>query len=99
MSAAATFLRYGRQFDGTHPGARPRGRHVFRRWYDRYLLSRAWRARRAAALDRDGHRCVECGAPAEQVHHTTYRRVGFERLADLKSLCGRCHEAVHEVTR
>lgn len=52
-------------------------------------------ALRAAALDRDGHRCVRCNAPAQQVHHLTYERWQDESLEDLESLCVECHEKEH----
>ena len=48
-------------------------------------------------LARDGGKCrhVGCDADAEQVHHLTYERVGYEILDDLVSTCAACHEREH----
>ncbi len=63
--------------------------------YDDYLLSEAWRKRRAAVLLRDGNRCTACRArPATQVHHLTYDHAGDEPLFDLTSVCDDCHERI-----
>lgn len=60
--------------------------------YDAYLRSEAWRAKRAEALDRAGHRCQLCNAGRQlEVHHRTYDRLGREHSADLTVPCGRCH--------
>ena len=36
-----------------------------------------------------------CTDKATQVHHLTYRRIGGERLSDLKALCPKCHVDLH----
>jgi 5-methylcytosine-specific restriction endonuclease McrA len=55
----------------------------------------AWRRLRAQALRRDRHRCG-CGAPATQVHHRKPRELGGrDELANLVSVCARCHAAAH----
>jgi hypothetical protein len=41
----------------------------------------------------DNYLCVFCQAPAEEVHHVTYKRYGHELNEDLRSLCRRCHFA------
>jgi 5-methylcytosine-specific restriction endonuclease McrA len=64
-------------------------------WYNRYLQSGAWQIKRYEVLSRDLHMCVECGETAEQVHHLTYERVGYEALNDLVSLCVACHQTAH----
>jgi 5-methylcytosine-specific restriction endonuclease McrA len=46
---------------------------------------------RTAALARARWRCERCGAPADDVHHRTYRRLGVERLEDVEVLCASCH--------
>lgn len=76
-----------------------------------YWKSAAWRARRRAVLQRDNHRCTVCkrthGARTDprlkgnrrtvlEVHHLTYARYGRERLADLVTLCQRCHATEHQ---
>ena len=48
-----------------------------------------WEALREKALRRDGNRCRQCGARANQVDHI---RAGDDHsLANLQSLCSRCH--------
>lgn len=66
-------------------------------WYAEYLASFAWTYKRQQALDRDEGKCRGCGAPATEVHHLTYKRVGFEDLDDLLSVCRACHEGLHGV--
>jgi hypothetical protein len=52
-----------------------------------------------AHLDRPQD-CVLCGTSERiHLHHTTYERLGRERLADLVPLCHRCHSMVHELIR
>lgn len=65
-------------------------------WYDAYLASPEWQAKRAKVLTRDGFRCRGCETRrATQVHHLTYARVGRELLFDLVSVCDECHDAAH----
>ena len=66
--------------------------------YRRYLQSDAWKTKRKAVLHAAGFRCRQCGAPATEVHHETYKRIYNERLSDLTALCGKCHEAAHTRT-
>ena len=63
--------------------------------YRRYLESDAWKTKRKAVLHASGYRCRQCGAPATEVHHETYKRIYNERLSDLTALCSECHKAVH----
>jgi hypothetical protein len=61
---------------------------------DAYYRSPAWLALRAAALARDGGRCVVpgCGQRAVVVDHITGRRAGGgDTLSNLRSLC-RAHD-------
>lgn len=60
--------------------------------YEDYLASGEWRARREACMTRDDHTCRSCGAPATEVHHLHYRRIGHEHLEDLVALCRPCHK-------
>lgn len=70
----------------------------FDRWYSRYLLSAVWYAKRGAVLRRANHQCVRCRrAPAAEVHHLTYVRVGREHLCDLQAVCRACHQRIHQV--
>lgn len=70
-------------------------RQAWFQWYGGYMASPEWYARRLAVFRRDGNKCRGCGADAEQVHHLTYERVGREDLADLVSVCERCHRFLH----
>lgn len=66
-------------------------------WYNEYLQSPEWKAKRAKVLERDGHLCQGClDARAIMAHHTSYRNVGNEFCFELESVCGRCHERLHE---
>jgi len=48
-----------------------------------------WVKRRAIVLKRDGHRCVECGKPANQVDHII---AGDDHsFENLRALCRECH--------
>ncbi|MBA2754805.1 MAG: HNH endonuclease [Chloroflexia bacterium] len=65
--------------------------------YRDYLNSYNWQQRRQFILQRDGHRCRQCGdAYRLEVHHLTYRRLGREHPNDLMTLCRPCHESVHQ---
>lgn len=65
--------------------------------YADYLRTPEWAQVRWAALCRDGHACVICGArSALEVHHRTYKRVCEEWLCDVTTLCAVCHERHHE---
>ena len=76
--------------------ARVRDARAFWAWYDDYLRSPDWRRRRALVIDRAHGRCEGCAsAPATQVHHLSYDRVGNEMLFDLVALCSTCHDRVH----
>jgi HNH endonuclease len=56
---------------------------------DRY----AWQRLRRAARLRDGNRCVACGSTERlSVHHAV---AGSSALADLVTLCSRCHAREH----
>lgn len=45
---------------------------------------------RARILNRDGHRCQKCGAPATEVDHIVR---GIEDDGNLRALCTPCHRA------
>lgn len=62
-----------------------------------HLESDAWALKRMAVLGRAQGRCERCGAaPAQDVHHLTYERLGDEPLSDLQALCRRCHKKADE---
>ncbi len=54
--------------------------------------TRQWRKTRAHVLDRDGHRCQLCGAPANHVDHVTPKRDGgTDHPGNLRALCSPCN--------
>lgn len=65
------------------------------------LTSFRWAVLRACILERDGHRCRECGRVMEwnvwlQVHHKRpVSRGGGYGPGNLISLCKTCHEGRH----
>lgn len=56
-----------------------------------------WARVRALILERDGHRCVECGATTDlHVHHLVPRHLGgHDEPANLITLCAGCHGVRH----
>jgi 5-methylcytosine-specific restriction endonuclease McrA len=65
-------------------------------WYDEYLKTDAWRAKRRKVLQRAGGICEGCSErQAEHVHHKTYEHAGRELLFELVALCRECHDLVH----
>jgi 5-methylcytosine-specific restriction endonuclease McrA len=61
-----------------------------------YLETPEWKAKRDARMNLDEGKCVDCGMPAQCVHHLhyqTWRRESVE--ADLVSLCHDCHYTRH----
>ena len=70
-----------------------------KREYDAYLSSDGWRKLRLKVLERSKYICELCEeAPATEVHHITYIRLGNELLADLTAVCHWCHEFLHTPT-
>lgn len=64
--------------------------------YSIYLRSEKWKEIRNKIISRCKNICEVCeSAPAEQVHHLTYVRLGNEELNDLLGVCGECHELIH----
>ncbi len=61
--------------------------------------SHRWLRQREAALERDRHRCVQCGATEPlHVHHVVPWEAGQEdphALDNLRTLCARHHRLVH----
>ena len=65
--------------------------------YETYLKSPKWKIRREQILTKCEGICSVCGdAPATQVHHLTYDRVGEELESDLVGLCKPCHDKIHD---
>jgi hypothetical protein len=64
--------------------------------YAAYLRTPEWQRRRALVLHRAGGTCEGClSAPATEVHHRIYDRVGNELLFDLVAVCRKCHLRAH----
>ena len=60
--------------------------------YRDYLKSPQWRKVRLRRLKKDKYSCVLCESRLSlEVHHLTYRRLGWELLSDLRTLCHECH--------
>lgn len=66
-----------------------------------FLLSEeVLRQNRAAAMRRDGYRCVRCGSMRNlQAHHERHRKMGASQRDDhvdnLLTVCSSCHGAIH----
>lgn len=87
------------RLDQMKAAAAERAQPANRETHSDYLRSDAWRELRAKVLRRAAGICEGClDAPAEQVHHLTYAHYGHELAYELRALCGRCHERVHELT-
>jgi 5-methylcytosine-specific restriction endonuclease McrA len=71
--------------------------------YEKYILSKQWRAIRRLVLRRDGYKCIKCGGNNNtlHVHHKTYQHLGDEsdHLEDLETLCVICHKKLHSKNR
>lgn len=62
--------------------------------YYEYLASREWRQRRKKYIQEETcGLCERCASgPIENVHHTSYARVGHEHNGDLIGVCKPCHQ-------
>ncbi len=61
-----------------------------------YMRSPQWKQTREQHLESCDRWCQICyKAPAVQVHHWTYRRLGYELPQDLCAVCVRCHHEIH----
>lgn len=69
-------------------------------FYHEYVLtpSEAWQRKCQRAYQRYGRTCQACRVRAAvQVHHMTYKRLGREKLEDLRVLCDTCHRCMHRI--
>lgn len=62
--------------------------------YRDYLRSPKWASIRKQAILKNNGRCVSCGSPATQVHHSKYDKPTLtgQSLKFLHPVCGKCHE-------
>jgi hypothetical protein len=64
--------------------------------YKKYLKTRNWKATRNRMIIANP-RCFVCNNNASQIHHCCYTRIGKEKKKDLVSLCGSCHQEIHNL--
>jgi hypothetical protein len=95
--AKAYDLTRSANFDACIQDAKAASDRAWWAWYNRYLLSPVWQAKRQAVLKRASGICEAClSATAAQVHHLTYLHVGSEPLFDLVAVCESCHKQLTE---
>lgn len=64
--------------------------------YDTYIKSEKWKQKAAIVRKRDNNICQAClSAPAQAVHHLTYKNLTDEPLFELVSVCHACHSKIH----
>ena len=62
-----------------------------------YLASKRWQEKRQKILKRDDHICQGCETKNRlEIHHISYRKLGYEPLEDLITLCRDCHQKQHD---
>ncbi|MDP9479477.1 MAG: hypothetical protein M3R38_28040, partial [Actinomycetota bacterium] len=68
-----------------------------RRPYAERRRSEEWAILKSRIHRRDGYRCRMCGSSKVELHlhHCSYDNYGEERLEDLITVCGVCHERHH----
>ena len=65
-----------------------------------YYMTPHWNKVRMERRARDMSQCVLCSLASDlQCHHVSYAKLFAEPLEDLLTLCGRCHDRVHENCR
>ena len=65
--------------------------------FHRQTHNRAWGRLRKLVLERDGHRCKDCGKAGRlECHHVLeLHRDGSNDLGNLRTLCRGCHIQTH----
>ena len=73
-------------------------KHDWWNWYGGvYLKSLHWRLFRTKMLWLTGGKCETCGSRRRlQVHHLNYKHLWNERTKDVKVLCKKCHDWIHQ---
>lgn len=66
--------------------------------YVAYLLTNHWRTLRSKIYDLRKRKCERCKKEIHlyQVHHKSYKHIGFERIGELMLVCYECHEILHK---
>lgn len=73
------------------------GELSFRREYEAYISSPAWKKLRSHVFKRCAEICEGCMENgATEVHHLSYRHFGAEFLFELAGLCHDCHSRFHQ---
>lgn len=67
--------------------------------YAIYLTSPHWLKFRNEYRETVDFCCFICGEAADDIHHTTYVRIGCERFDDVVPLCRKDHELAHELVK
>lgn len=68
--------------------------------YREYMTSQQWVKRKRDYFETHRRVCKACGSLKRiHLHHKTYRRLGFERDADLVPLCHKCHTNLHRMQK
>ena len=71
--------------------------HDLKLYYDNYMKSNEWRITRKEVLQRDKHKCFDCGGIAVHVHHLKYDNLGKPlEKNDCICLCAECHFKRHK---
>lgn len=71
---------------------------AFRKYYEEYLHSEKWSAKRDEVFKHYGRKCALCGSTDRlQVHHRSYENLGNEKLKQLIPLCEPCHTLSHKL--
>jgi hypothetical protein len=66
--------------------------------YLKYIKSPQWFGKRQEAFAHYGRKCKNCKSTNQlEVHHLSYRHLGYEPMKELMILCRKCHEAIHLV--
>ena len=69
----------------------------FDNWYQQYLSSPEWQAKRNLVFERCNYICEGCRLKRATVaHHLVYKNVGKEFIFELVGLCHECHDRYHD---
>lgn len=68
--------------------------------YREYITSDEWKEFRERYYQTHKKECRACGSRRKVcLHHKTYNRLGYERMADVVPLCDNCHSLLHKKIR
>lgn len=76
--------------------------HRNARVHDGRLNTKSWKDAKKLASARDGNKCCACGNEGERISvhhkfHLTEAEMNNHELDNLISLCGKCHNAMHDI--